>query len=186
MRRLTVGRRFGRAGVAAALIQDRYYQHGECAEHDTLSTWRHLAGGRRSAGECCQWCRGRGVALQFKNAYPANFEAYEAACRRGDVRPGCMFVFATGRQTNPKYIINFPTKRHWRGRSRTEDIGLGALATEVRTRHIRSIALPALGSGLGGLVWRDVRLRIEGALNALNDVQVIVYEPQDDGPRVLV
>jgi O-acetyl-ADP-ribose deacetylase (regulator of RNase III) len=95
------------------------------------------------------------------------------------VQPGKMFVFETGTFTNPKYIINFPTKRHWRGKSRMEDIesGLEALAEEIRERHIHSIAVPPLGSGLGGLNWADVRARIEHALGGLSDVTVIVFEP---------
>jgi O-acetyl-ADP-ribose deacetylase (regulator of RNase III) len=129
----------------------------------------------------CVGVMGRGIALQFKDTYPENFKVYEAACDRGEVQPGRMFVFETREITNPKYIINFPTKRHWRGKSRMEDIevGLGALADEIRKRRIRSIALPPLGSGLGGLDWRDVRPRIEAALRGLDDVQVIVFEPHD-------
>jgi len=127
----------------------------------------------------CVGIMGRGIALQFKNTYPENFTAYEAACERGEVQPGRMFVFETRQMTNPKYIINFPTKRHWRGKSRMEDIeaGLRALADEIRKRCIHSIALPPLGSGLGGLDWREVRPRIEAALRGIGDVQVIVYEP---------
>ncbi|SOC13384.1 type II toxin-antitoxin system antitoxin DNA ADP-ribosyl glycohydrolase DarG [Stappia indica] len=127
----------------------------------------------------CVGIMGRGVALQFKNAFPANFKAYEAACKHDDVQPGKMFVFETGTFTNPKYIINFPTKRHWRGKSRMEDIdsGLVALAEEIRQRGIRSIAIPPLGSGLGGLNWEDVRPRIEAALRDLQDLEVIVFEP---------
>jgi O-acetyl-ADP-ribose deacetylase (regulator of RNase III) len=127
----------------------------------------------------CVGIMGRGVALQFKNAYPENFKAYEAACARAEVQPGRMFVFETGTLTNPKYIVNFPTKRHWRGKSRMEDIdaGLKSLVEEIRTRRIRSIALPPLGSGLGGLDWRDVRPRIEAALRGLDDVRVMVFEP---------
>src|SRR5690242_6830780 len=103
----------------------------------------------------CVGIMGRGIALQFKNAFPDNFRAYAAACRRGEVQPGRMFVFETGRLLNPRYIINFPTKRDWRGKSRLEDIetGLAALAEEIRARGIRSIAVPPLGSGLGGLDW---------------------------------
>ncbi len=128
----------------------------------------------------CVGIMGRGVALQFKNAYPANFKAYEAACAREEVQPGRMFVFETGQLTNPKYIINFPTKRHWRGKSRMEDIeaGLKALRTEIRLRSIHSIALPPLGSGLGGLEWRDVQQRIEAALRDLDEVRIIVFEPR--------
>src|SRR5436309_6459563 len=80
----------------------------------------------------CVGIMGRGIALQFKNAFPENFKAYEAACAREEVRPGHMFVFETGYLTNPRYIVNFPTKRHWRGNSRIEDIeaGLKALVQE--------------------------------------------------------
>ena len=75
----------------------------------------------------CVGIMGRGIALQFKNAYPENFKAYYAAYKRNEIRPGRMFVFATGLLTNPRYIINFPTKRHWRGKSRIEDIEAGWL-----------------------------------------------------------
>jgi len=128
----------------------------------------------------CVGVMGRGIALQFKDAFPENFKAYAAACKREQVQPGRMFVFETGQLTPPRYIINFPTKRHWRGKSRIEDIeaGLGALVAEIRARRIRSIALPPLGAGLGGLDWvAEVRPRVEAALRALDDVQVIVYEP---------
>ena len=127
----------------------------------------------------CVGIMGRGIALQFKKAFPENFKAYEAACERNVVQPGRMFVFETGAMTNPKYIINFPTKRHWRGKSRMEDIevGLKALVFEIETRRIRSVAIPPLGSGLGGLNWPEVRARVEAALSALKNVDVIVYEP---------
>jgi O-acetyl-ADP-ribose deacetylase (regulator of RNase III) len=127
----------------------------------------------------CVGIMGRGVALQFKNAFPANFKAYEAACARNEVQPGKMFVFETRELTGPRYIINFPTKRHWRGKSRMEDIdsGLTALVGEIRHRGIRSIAIPPLGSGLGGLNWSQVRPRIEHALRGINDLRVIVFEP---------
>lgn len=127
----------------------------------------------------CVGIMGRGIALQFKNAFPDNFKAYKIACDQEEVQPGKMFVFETGTFTNPKFIINFPTKRHWRGKSRMEDIdsGLEALVGEIRERGIRSIAIPPLGSGLGGLNWPEVRLRIEEALHGINDLDVIVYEP---------
>lgn len=73
----------------------------------------------------CVGAMGRGIALQFKNAFPANFDAYDKACRREEVRPGRMFVFETGLLTNPRYIVNFPTKRHWREQCRMEDINSG-------------------------------------------------------------
>jgi O-acetyl-ADP-ribose deacetylase (regulator of RNase III) len=127
----------------------------------------------------CVGVMGRGIALQFKEAFPDNFKAYAAACRRGEVQPGRLFVFETGLLTRPRYIINFPTKRHWRGKSRIEDIeaGLAALVEEIRSRHIRSIAIPPLGSGLGGLDWAEVRQRIEMGLAGLPEVEVIVFEP---------
>ena len=127
----------------------------------------------------CVGVMGRGVALQFKKSFPDNFKAYAKACKQGEVEPGRMFI--TERLDNPKYIINFPTKRHWRGKSRIDDIksGLDALANEIRERRIQSIALPPLGSGLGGLHWPDVRERIESALAEIpSNVRVIVFEPR--------
>lgn len=136
----------------------------------------------------CVGIMGRGIALQFKNAFPDNFKAYEAACRRGDVQPGRMLVFETGQLTNPRYIINFPTKRHWRGKSRMEDVdsGLRALVDEIGRRGIRSIAIPPLGSGLGGLHWPDVRRRIERALDDAKNIRVVVFVPngKSDGRAV--
>ena len=129
----------------------------------------------------CVGIMGRGIALQFRNAFPENFKSYAAACKRNEVQPGRMFVFETGQLTNPRYIINFPTKRHWRGKSRMEDIeaGLAALAQEIRTRHIRSIAIPPLGSGLGGLDWSEVRTRIEATLREISDLKVVIFEPSN-------
>ena len=127
----------------------------------------------------CVGAMGRGIALQFKKAFPENFRSYAAACKRDEVKPGQMFVFETGQLVNPRYIINFPTKRHWRGKSRMEDIdaGLVALAKEIRARNIRSVAVPPLGSGLGGLDWSEVRPRIEAALRDLGDLKVVLFEP---------
>ncbi len=128
----------------------------------------------------CVGVMGRGVALQFKKAFPENFRAYAKACKSEEIRPGRMFVFETKQLDNPQYIINFPTKRHWRGKSDIADIesGLAALAGEIRDRGIRSIALPPLGSGLGGLHWPDVRSRIETTLGELSaDVRLVVFEP---------
>lgn len=126
----------------------------------------------------CVGVMGRGIALQFKKRYPENFKAYKKACDRKEVEPGRMFVFKTGRMS-PRFIINFPTKRHWRGKSRIEDIesGLAALVREIRERGIESIAVPALGSDLGKLNWADVKARINAALSPLADVNVIVLEP---------
>src|SRR5262249_48058392 len=119
------------------------------------------------------------VALQFKNAYPGNFKACKAACVREEVQPGRMFVFETGQLANPKYIINFPTKRHWRDKSRLDDIdtGLKALVDEIKSRHIRSVAIPRAGGGLGGFAWRTGGPRMEEALRGFEDVHVVVFEP---------
>ena len=79
---------------------------------------------------------GRGIAAQFKRAYPENFRVYEVACKRGEVQPGRMLVFEVPGSVQPRWVINFPTKRHWRAQSRIEDIksGLVALIEEVRRR----------------------------------------------------
>lgn len=127
----------------------------------------------------CVGVMGRGIALQFKRAFPDNYRAYAARCRRNEMQPGRVFVFETGGVLPPRYIINFPTKRHWRGKSRIEDIesGLVSLAEEVRSLGIRSIAIPPLGSGLGGLNWRDVRVRMQAALEEFEDVKIVILEP---------
>lgn len=127
----------------------------------------------------CVGVMGKGIALQFKQAYPENFHAYKQACDAGDVRPGTMFVFKTGSMLNPKYIFNFPTKTHWKGKSRIEHIeaGLKALVSEIEHRRITSIAVPPLGCGNGGLQWADVHQRIVEALSGLNNVTTLVYAP---------
>jgi O-acetyl-ADP-ribose deacetylase (regulator of RNase III) len=127
----------------------------------------------------CVGAMGKGLALQFKQAFPANYKAYEAACRAGEVVPGEMFIFDNGRLNKPRYIIDFPTKRHWRDNSRIEDIqsGLRALIEDVRRLGIRSIAVPPLGCGLGGLNWRDVRPMIENSFSELPDVSVLLFPP---------
>jgi len=121
---------------------------------------------------------GKGVALQFKRAFPENYKAYRAACAAGRVQLGRMFVFDSGRMERPRYIINFPTKDHWRSRSRLADIdsGLEDLRRVLTELKIESVALPPLGCGLGGLRWADVRPQIERALGTV-PVRVFVYEP---------
>jgi len=128
----------------------------------------------------CVGFMGRGIAAQFKRAYPKNFAAYAQACKRHEVQPGRMLIVETGRLTNPRWVVNFPTKRHWRGDSRIEDIdsGLAALIADVRRLGIKSIAVPPLGCGLGGLAWSEVRPRIEQAFAALPEVKVLVFEPE--------
>lgn len=132
----------------------------------------------------CVGVMGRGIALQFKNAYPQNYKQYKNACDLGKVQPGKMLVYETGTLTNPKYIINFPTKRHWKGKSRIEDIdsGLLALVEEIKKRKITSIAIPPLGSGLGGLPWNSVRPRIEKSLVGLKNFEAKIFEPTNSKP----
>jgi O-acetyl-ADP-ribose deacetylase (regulator of RNase III) len=127
----------------------------------------------------CIGYMGKGIALQFKKAFPDNCIAYERACRAGELKPGKMFVFSTRSLVNPKYIINFPTKRDWRAVSRIEDIQIGliSLVNEIRKLEVSTMALPPLGCGLGGLNWNDVRPLIERAFAALPDVHVMLFEP---------
>jgi O-acetyl-ADP-ribose deacetylase (regulator of RNase III) len=123
---------------------------------------------------------GRGIALQFSKAFPEVFKAYEAACRRGDVQVGEVMSYDLNRFEQPHYVINVPTKRHWRGKSRIEYVesGLAALVAEVRRLGLKSVAVPALGCGLGGLDWDEVRPRIERAFEALPEVRVLLFEPK--------
>lgn len=122
---------------------------------------------------------GKGIALQFKNAFPSNFKAYAAACKRKEVVPGRMLVHDTGVMGPRRYIINFPTKRHWRGKSRLEDIeaGLVDLVRVLREFEIKSVAVPPLGCGNGGLEWGVVEPLIHDALAVLPDVRVLLYAP---------
>ncbi|MCC6489643.1 MAG: macro domain-containing protein [Candidatus Hydrogenedentes bacterium] len=126
---------------------------------------------------------GKGIALAFKKAFPANFDAYAAACKRGDVGVGRMFVTRNDGLVGPQWIINFPTKRHWRDPSRMEWIrdGLRDLARVITEEGIRSIAVPALGCGNGGLNWAEVRAEIVSALGSLEGVEIVVYEPVVSG-----
>lgn len=128
----------------------------------------------------CVGIMGLGIALQFRKAFPDNYKAYQVICAKGELRPGSMFVHDLDCLWNPRYIINFPTKRHWRGMSLMEDIetGLKALIQEVQVRKIKSIAIPPLGCGLGGLEWAKVRPLIENAFCHLPDIEVLLYMPR--------
>ena len=102
----------------------------------------------------CVGIMGRGIALQFKNAWPENFKAYEAACKREEVQPGRMFVYEVGQLTTPRYIINFPTKRHWRGKSRIEDIESKRM--QLLTTHSLQLVTvqPKPGEIIAGMIAR--------------------------------
>lgn len=122
---------------------------------------------------------GKGVALMFKEAFPDNFQAYRAACKKGEVRTGEMFVFERKDFIGPRWIINFPTKQQWWGRSKMEWIeeGLLDLKRVIIEKRIESIAIPPLGSGNGGLNWNAVAERIISSLGEMSSVEVMVYEP---------
>lgn len=122
---------------------------------------------------------GKGIALMFKEAFPDNYELYRAACKAEEIAVGRMFVTETHELMGPKWIVNFPTKKHWRAPSQMSWIveGLQDLKCVIVERGIKSIALPPIGSGNGGLDWVEVRREIIAALNDLDVVEVIVYEP---------
>lgn len=128
---------------------------------------------------------GKGIALQFKRAFPDNYRAYRAACKAGDVQLGRMFISEIDADAldGPRLIINFPTKAHWKSRSRLADIetGLQDLRLALADRQVQAVAIPPLGCGLGGLDWADVRPRIEAALGDL-DARVLVFEPAGAPP----
>jgi O-acetyl-ADP-ribose deacetylase (regulator of RNase III) len=121
---------------------------------------------------------GKGLALAFKKQFPDNFAAYRRACDAGELQPGKVFLFDRG-DRSPRWIVNFPTKHHWRDASRIDDIrrGLVDLMKEVDARGIESLAMPALGCGLGGLDWKDVRPLIVEACERLPAVRFVVFAP---------
>lgn len=122
---------------------------------------------------------GKGIALMFRERFPENTEAYQAACKAKEISVGRMFVTKTQSLWGPKWIINFPTKKHWRHPSKLEWIrsGLKDLVRVIQENEIRSIALPPLGCGNGGLEWSLVRREIEAALADVPGVEVAVYAP---------
>ena len=127
----------------------------------------------------CVGVMGKGIALQFKQAFPANYEAYRRACDAGQVKLGEMFVYDTVSMINPRYIINFPTKGHWKARSQLADIrrGLEDLKQVVCELKIKSIAVPPLGCGNGGLSWSDVEPLIRETFSDLTGVDARLYAP---------
>jgi O-acetyl-ADP-ribose deacetylase (regulator of RNase III) len=127
----------------------------------------------------CVGIMGKGIALQFKQAYPGNYAAYKKNCDQGQMRIGRVYVYSTGSMVNPKFIINFPTKRHWKAKSTIDDIklGLGDLIRKIVELDITSIAVPPLGCGNGGLDWEVVKPIIEKAFANLSNVEVALYVP---------
>jgi O-acetyl-ADP-ribose deacetylase (regulator of RNase III) len=122
---------------------------------------------------------GKGIALMFKERFPNNYKAYLIACKAEKVQIGKMFVSSVDELDGPRWVINFPTKQHWRSPTKIEWVreGLVALKAAIREKHIGSIAIPPLGCGNGGLEWAEVRPLIEEMLSELEDVDIIVYEP---------
>jgi O-acetyl-ADP-ribose deacetylase (regulator of RNase III) len=122
---------------------------------------------------------GKGIALMFREAFPANTAAYEAACKNREVRVGRMFVTENRALNGPRWIINFPTKKHWRHPSKLQWVldGLEDLKRVITEKKIESVALPPLGCGNGGLDWNQVQPAIDAALSGLGDVTVIVFQP---------
>ncbi len=127
----------------------------------------------------CVGVMGKGLALAFKRAFPPMDDAYVAACGSGELTPGRMHIWRNP-AAPPRYVINFPTKRHWRSKSRLEDIeaGLAELVRVVKELELASIAVPALGAGLGGLPWDAVHASITHRFGSLEDVNVFLYAPK--------
>lgn len=128
---------------------------------------------------------GKGIALMFREAFPESARRYIAACRAGEVNVGTMFVVRERDLTGQRWIINFPTKKHWRQPSRMEWIrdGLHDLVRVIQDEGIRSVAIPPLGCGAGGLEWSQVKREIDRALADLDEVDVVVFEPTSEYPN---
>lgn len=126
---------------------------------------------------------GKGLALQFKKAFPDAFQEYARACKSGEVTVGKMHVVR--RIAAPRLIVNFPTKKHWRNPSKLEYIrdGLADLVEVVRKERVQTIALPPLGCGNGGLAWPVVAKLIDEAFADVPDVTVLLFEPSPTAPQ---
>jgi O-acetyl-ADP-ribose deacetylase (regulator of RNase III) len=124
---------------------------------------------------------GKGIALQFKERFPENRVAYERACKVGEMKIGKMLVVRENTTEGEKIIINFPTKNEWFKKSQYNYIeeGLNDLVHVIKEFNIRSIAIPPLGCGNGGLQWVKVKRMIENSLGDLKDTEILIYEPND-------
>jgi O-acetyl-ADP-ribose deacetylase (regulator of RNase III) len=130
---------------------------------------------------------GKGIALQFKERFPANFKIYERACKAGEVRIGKMLVVKENTLEGEKIIINFPTKTEWFKKSQYSYIseGLEDLVRVIKEYQISSIAIPPLGCGNGGLKWEKVKKLMDAHLSALTDVEILIYQPNDAVKEIL-
>lgn len=130
----------------------------------------------------CVGVAGKGLALEFKNRFPSNFKVYSETCLRRQLEPGGMLTVRNNLSVCPRYIFNFSTKNHWRDGSRLEwiDSGLIKLVAIVEEENIRSIAIPALGCGLGGLRWDHVNSAIRNAFQRVSDEVIVTLLPPRD------
>lgn len=128
----------------------------------------------------CVGVMGKGLALQYKKAFPDNFKQYKSACDKKEVILGKMFITRYEDILESKFIINFPTKNHWKGSSKIEYIedGLKDLSNQIRNLGVTSVAVPPLGAGLGGLDWELVKSKIIETLSLIENIEVVVYEPK--------
>lgn len=126
----------------------------------------------------CVGVAGKGLALEFKKRYPHAHQSYYEACKRGEVRPGQIHVTMLPEQGH--YVFHFPTKKHWRDKSSYLDIlaGLAGLVILCHYKNIKTISIPALGCGLGGLPWQSVKIAIEQAFDLTPDIRVLLFEPK--------
>lgn len=136
----------------------------------------------------CVGVMGKGVALEFKHRWPENYKVYKAACAAKTLKPGRILIHENRRlfgDNGPRFLVNFPTKAHWRSPSKLSYIeeGLDALVHEIRRYGITSIALPPLGCGNGGLDWRDVKPMIAEKLSALKDVKIVAFSPKENADQ---
>src|SRR5476651_102412 len=124
---------------------------------------------------------GKGIALMFKERFPKNMQAYAQACKQKQVVIGKVFATETEELLGPRWIVNFPTKQHWRAASKMiwVEEGLQDLRRFLIENHVCSVAIPPLGAGNGGLPWLAVKEHIEHALSDLTDINILVYEPTD-------
>ena len=128
----------------------------------------------------CVGVSGAGLALEFKKQFPKNFLQYKVRCDCGTLRPGEIVLYLTVKVGNPIYIINVATKMHWREKSTLEIVerGIKGLVRGAKALELKSIAVPALGCGLGGLRWEDVEPLLRLHFDKLPALKVILYPPQ--------
>ncbi|MDX1990837.1 MAG: macro domain-containing protein [bacterium] len=125
---------------------------------------------------------GKGIAYDFKLCYPAMYEQYRQHCQRGTLGVGQLMLY----KTPHKWVLNFPTKRHWRASSRLDDLetGLQNFVATYAERGITSASFPRLGTGSGGLDWaREVRPLMEHYLAPL-PIPVFIHHFDENDPYV--